>query len=267
MISIGQFSKTCLVTIKTLHYYDKIGLLHPAKIDPDTGYRYYEESQLSTMLLIAKLKRYGFSLQEIQQILCESNQKALYSKLYQQKQILEQQMVHTKTVIQELEQHLSDFERTGEIMSYQGNYDVQLEQTNDRMILSSRQNMSIDEFGIYFGKLYETIFRKQIPADGKGMAIYHDKEFDPTCNDIEIALEVYDPSAATRVLEGGLCATTIHYGAYSNLPEAYGKMMQWIKENGYELISSPYEIYVKTQYDCHTVEDWETKIYFPIHKK
>ena len=37
MLGIGQFSKICQVSVKTLRYYDKIQLLTPAKIDPDTG--------------------------------------------------------------------------------------------------------------------------------------------------------------------------------------------------------------------------------------
>lgn len=65
MLSIGQFSKTCLVSVKALRHYDKIGLIHPVYTDPFTGYRYYEESQIPETLLIGRLKRYGFSLSEI----------------------------------------------------------------------------------------------------------------------------------------------------------------------------------------------------------
>ena len=65
MLSIGEFSKICQVSVKTLHHYDKLGLLVPAQVDAETGYRYYEAAQLDRMLLIARLKRYGFSLAEI----------------------------------------------------------------------------------------------------------------------------------------------------------------------------------------------------------
>ncbi len=64
LISIGQFSKICSVSIKTLRYYDKVELLKPAKVDKLTGYRYYDESQLNDMLTINRLKRYGFSLMQ-----------------------------------------------------------------------------------------------------------------------------------------------------------------------------------------------------------
>ena len=69
MFTVGEFSKICQVTIKTLHYYDRIGLLQPSKVDKFTGYRYYDNTQLDKMLLIQRLKRYGFSLEEKAQLI------------------------------------------------------------------------------------------------------------------------------------------------------------------------------------------------------
>ena len=52
MLSIGEFSKICKVSTKTLRYYDEIGLINPSKINQENGYRYYSIEQLETMLLI-----------------------------------------------------------------------------------------------------------------------------------------------------------------------------------------------------------------------
>ena len=46
MLRIGDFSKLSRVSIRMLRYYDEIGLLRPVKIDPESGYRYYNENQL-----------------------------------------------------------------------------------------------------------------------------------------------------------------------------------------------------------------------------
>ena len=51
MLTIGQMSKVCGVSVKTLRHYDKIGLLKPQRIDEINGYRYYEDPQIGTMLL------------------------------------------------------------------------------------------------------------------------------------------------------------------------------------------------------------------------
>ena len=69
MLSIGEFSKICKVSTKTLRYYAEIGLIMPNEINPETGYRYYAIEQLETMLLIIRLKSYNFSLEEIKQII------------------------------------------------------------------------------------------------------------------------------------------------------------------------------------------------------
>lgn len=91
MLSIGEFSKICQVSVKTLHHYDRIGLLKPAHVDAATGYRYYETAQLDRMLLIARLKRYGFSLFEIAVFLDCEDPAYRKAKLRQQAHRLQQE--------------------------------------------------------------------------------------------------------------------------------------------------------------------------------
>src|SRR5512133_1896421 len=69
MIRIGDFSKLSRVSVKTLRYYDEMGLLKPVSVDVFTGYRLYEYSQLSVLHRILALKDLGFSLEEIGRLL------------------------------------------------------------------------------------------------------------------------------------------------------------------------------------------------------
>jgi len=71
MIRIEDFSKLSMVSIKTLRYYDQMGLLRPINIDLETGYRYYTVGQLPRLNRILALKDLGFSLQQIDQVLNE----------------------------------------------------------------------------------------------------------------------------------------------------------------------------------------------------
>ena len=88
MLTIGQFSKASLVSIKALHYYDKIGLLRPIHTDPWTGYRYYGEEQLPRMLMIQRLKRYRFSLAEIALMTDDANEEKTYGRLLRKREEL-----------------------------------------------------------------------------------------------------------------------------------------------------------------------------------
>ena len=63
--TIGEVSKMIHLPVRTLHYYDEIGLFKPAYVDPATNYRYYSELQLANMDLIKSLKYIGTSLNDI----------------------------------------------------------------------------------------------------------------------------------------------------------------------------------------------------------
>ena len=65
MIRIGDFAKIFDINIKTVRYYESIGLLIPAYVDIYTGYRYFNEDNIKRMNEVIALKELGFSLEEI----------------------------------------------------------------------------------------------------------------------------------------------------------------------------------------------------------
>lgn len=265
MLTIGQMSKICGVSVKTLHHYDRIGLLRPQKTDADSGYRYYGDEQVNTMLLISRLKRYEFSLPEIGELM--ETPERLAVELERQRIRLDRQLAHLSTVIKELRYHMEQLERTGDIMSYQNKYEVRAETAPEQLLLTQRHKMSVEDFGKYYGMIYEKIAREQIATNGVVLTVYHDKEFDPACSDMELGVGVVERKDATTVLPERLCAVTVHVGPYSGLPDAYGAISTWIGLNGYELNGAPYEIYLKNQFSGASPEEWETKIFFPVRKK
>lgn len=62
---IGDFSNLVNISIRTLRYYDEIGLLKPEIVDKFTNYRYYTEDNVVEAQFITLLKEVGFTLQEI----------------------------------------------------------------------------------------------------------------------------------------------------------------------------------------------------------
>lgn len=62
---IGDFSNLVNISIRTLRYYDEIGLLKPEFVDKYTNYRYYTEDNVVEAQFITLLKEVGFTLQEI----------------------------------------------------------------------------------------------------------------------------------------------------------------------------------------------------------
>lgn len=70
MYTIGQLSKATGVTVRTLHYYEELGLVLPATTS-EAGYRYYDTSATLRLQQILVFKQLGFSLMQIKQLLLE----------------------------------------------------------------------------------------------------------------------------------------------------------------------------------------------------
>lgn len=68
MLTIGAFAKACRLSPKALRLYDELDLLRPARVDPDTGYRYYAAAQLERARLVAWLRRVGMPLAGIRHV-------------------------------------------------------------------------------------------------------------------------------------------------------------------------------------------------------
>ena len=86
-MQIKEFAAYTGVSVRTLHYYDEIGLLKPAFVDRTTGYRYYDNTSLLRMQEILFYRELDFSLKRIEEILSSPH----YDKtaaLQEQKQLL-----------------------------------------------------------------------------------------------------------------------------------------------------------------------------------
>ena len=69
LMSIGEFARLSRLSAKALRLYDELGLLPPARVDPDSGYRWYAAGQLDNARLVASLRQIGVPLAQIQLIL------------------------------------------------------------------------------------------------------------------------------------------------------------------------------------------------------
>ncbi|MDD3403913.1 MAG: MerR family transcriptional regulator [Hespellia sp.] len=71
--SISEMAKLSGVSVRTLHYYDEIGLLVPSEVISETGYRYYDENSLEKLQQILFYRELDFPLKEIAQIVSASD--------------------------------------------------------------------------------------------------------------------------------------------------------------------------------------------------
>lgn len=236
MLSIGEFSKICGVSTKTLRYYGEIGLINPDEINSENGYRYYSIKQLKKMLLINRLKSYQFSLDEIRAILeweGEKSEEELSALLHRKQREIQLQLHALGLTLTQLSGDISRVEKGIPIMSHLDQIEVQLVETQSLNILYTRRMMTSNDYaqgyGTYFSRLYEQIAVERLTMLGTPMTIYHSPEYNPLGNDTEFAIPIKETVKATRDLPGGLCARSIVNGPYAELTSVYAKLREWVE--------------------------------------
>lgn len=263
MLSIGEFSKICRCTSKTLRHYDSIGLLKPVSYNPKTGYRYYETSQLFRMLFIQKLKGYGFSLIEIKKLF-GSDKNDLIAVLNRKYTQLSARMEMQKTLLTQMKNDIWNLKKGMDFMETK-NMEINLVQIPDLNILSLRENISMKNFGRLLVKVMELLEQTGAECLGAPVAIYHSQEFDPAGTDLEIGVPTNASVSNTRVLQGGTCAMAVHKGSYASLPHSYALLAEWIESKDFSLSAPAYEKYLNSPEDVPE-DQLVTEIYFPVTK-
>ena len=82
LLKIGEVADFFQISVKAVRIYEKKGILVPAYIDPESGYRYYTPDQLHQLAALLELKALGFSLDEIKDVMVgESSKEALYKAM------------------------------------------------------------------------------------------------------------------------------------------------------------------------------------------
>lgn len=227
MLKIGDFSSLSQVPIKTLRYYDERGLLSPAHVDPQTGYRYYSASQLSRLHRILALKDLGFSLEQIaasvaDNVSAERMRGMLLLRQSEQQARVEEE--HDR--LSRIQSHIRLIEQE-ESMSQE----VILKEVPKQWIASVRETIAnYPSVGTLYPKVFNTL--------GPGMAqmtmcvaLWHDPEHKESNVDAEAGVYLQSPvpvGEGLRVYEllGCTAASLIHNGSYERLSEAYDALLR-----------------------------------------
>ena len=273
MIRIGDFSKLSRVSVKTLRYYDEMGLLKPVSVDAFTGYRLYEYSQLSVLHRILALKDLGFSLEEIGRLLDDGLSVEQMRGMLKLRQIEARQRLREEAErLERIESQLRQIEQE-EVMS---KYDVVIKSAEEIRVASLRGVVPTPpEQGPMWQQLEEYLGMKQVRPTGPCFTLYHDGSDETKDRDWDI--EVCEPintdldeseSVKVRILPAApVLASTIHNGPFVTIGEAYSAIGKWITDNGYRIVGPCREFYLNpsennSQNDPNTV----TEIQFPVEK-
>lgn len=150
-LSIGEMAKLRGVTVDTLRHYDKIGLLKPFHIDPETGYRYYSISQYEVLGTIKELRSIGFSLEEIKEFLTDRNVKKSVQSLQKSMANIQEEIKKLQGIHNILMTRLYNIEHFTN--SYR-NSDIVIKQFEEREYIQLARSVGwTDTENLYFGYL------------------------------------------------------------------------------------------------------------------
>lgn len=272
MLSIGEFSKICQVSTKTLRYYAEIGLILPDEINLENGYRYYSIDQLETMLFINRLKSYNFSLEEIKEILEteEAQDEKLCKALMKKKKEIDLKIQNYQNSLAQLHKDITTLQQGKSIMSYLDKIDVQLVEIPPMNLLNIRKMIQEDEFAeAYsnsFGQLFREIMTDKLTVTAPPMVFFHSSEFTLQGLDTEFAIPVQETNNRTREFVPGTCLKTVVHGSYSNLSSVYIKQCEWAEKIGYKNDAPLYEVYVNDPSQVTSDKELITEVYYPVSK-
>jgi DNA-binding transcriptional MerR regulator len=246
MYSIGDFSKITGLTVKALRYYHEEGLLVPSAVDEQTGYRYYDRAKIETARLIVHLRSLDLSIDEIRQILRAAADDAdLGTILERRKKLLVSQIKHHREIVRIIDAFLSQEKEIERIMA-QATYHVEEKTVEPVRIAGIRMKGRYSDCGSAFSRIGKRFGRF---IRGKPMLLHYDCEYREEDADFEACMPVHGGSPAdgitTRELAGGRCVSLLHLGRYDRLGRSYAKILEYIRNKGYEVVMPTREVYLK----------------------
>ncbi len=262
LVPIGRFSAICRLSQKALRLYDEMGLLRPAWVDPDSGYRYYAVAQAVEAERIRLLRSLEVPLEDVAEFLHDPTGSKLVLDRHRRR--LESRLGQLQALLASLAQ----LEREDAMT-----YDVRTKEVAPQQIVAIRMRTRLvdiaNEAGRAMGELFGHLGRAGAPPAGPPFSLYHGAPSEDEQVDVEFCVPVSRPmSGAGRIsgreLAGGPAAYTLHCGPYDAVGPVYAALQRWIQEHGHECADSPREIYLVGPQQVRDPTELRTEIQWPI---
>jgi DNA-binding transcriptional MerR regulator len=266
---IGDFSRVARVSCRLLRYYDEIGLFRPARIEQDTGYRYYSAAQLPRLNRILVLRDLGLSLEQIGRALRDDLPAGeLRGMLLLRRAEVEQALDAQAQRLRQIESRLAQIEAEGRLPPD----DVIVRPEPARRLLSMRQTVASFAEGVrILGELAAAG-----PAGGQLVAIAHAPEFEPEGIDVEFGFYVDGRGSRHQLTDGRVLeprelpaveslATCVRVGPPQKAHLTTARIGQFIEANGYRISGPNREVFLQRP-SPGAMENAVVEMQFPVEK-
>ena len=270
MFTIGDFARHGQVSVRMLRHYDTTELLRPARVDPASGYRFYEAAQLARLNRIVALKDLGFTLEQVAAMLDEQvSAEQLRGMLRLRQAELQSAIAADTSRLAQVEARLRIIEMEGTMPAE----DVQVKRippVRVAELTAIAASLEPAAIGPVIQPLYQDLGRRlhdaKLAPVGPAIAYYEDGP-DGDGVLVHAALPVNaDPGGGAGfdikdLPEVAQAATILHRGSMDNVMATIQTLARWIDENGHRSTGYPRELYL----ECSDNQDqWVTELQEPI---
>lgn len=243
--TIGQMAKLHNMNVKTLRYYDEIGLFPPFEVDERNGYRYYSVDQFKDLDFILYLKEIGLSLDEIKEQLTNRTIDSFVSTLKHYERVNREKIERALHIQEMIEQRLVEFQQLTERVTvdqpfcetYDDRYFIQNEQpiqSYEQLERSLRELVQENDhfLSVVIGKVGLTV--DEVVSKGRALLAY-DSIF-IFINAHSLQWKTYD---RVKRLSGGTYASIYFRGGHEQTIRPYEQLQRYVAEKGLT-VDSPY---------------------------
>ena len=270
MLNIGEFARLGQVSPRMLRHYDRLGLLAPERVDPDTGYRSYGVQQLVRLHRLLALRDLGFTLEQIGGLLDgEVPLEQLRGMLRLRRAQLEHTVADEQGRLRRVEAHLRAIEGSNTVKAQ----DTVIKQTQPLRVAETRgiaAALDPEHIGPLFMQLApKLIGHLQAAGAQPGMLVgYYDEPEEDGSVGVHVAYEIGEQavpaSDAVEIVELPVVevASVVHRGSMDDISPVYEALIRWIEDSGYRLAGYSRELYHEMGADGPSV----TELQVPITK-
>ena len=265
LYKIGMFAAMNHVTVKALRFYEEQGLLTPALIHPETGYRYYTLSQMSVLHQITALKLAGFTLEEIARLSAGGDEEA---GLLKKKSELLCKIADLTKQLAVVDGFLS--KKKGKLSA-----PVLIKTIPETRVAFVKTRL--DSYDSLFDRMPEMGALMEKAGCECALPEYCFTNYlESGYKDEDIPVELCESVVAPKEETGELrfktlpeiqAACIFHKGSYTAFPESYETVLRFIEENGYEIAGPIRESYIDGVWNKEEVSQWLSEIQVPVRKK
>ena len=265
LYKIGMFAAMNHVTVKTLHFYEEQGLLLPAYINEENGYRYYELSQMAAIHQITALKMAGFTLDEIVHIKSGADEEAV---LLKKKSELISKIADLTKQIAIVDGYLSKNKKGLSAP-------VLIKKIPETTVAAMQARIeSYDRLFDMMPKMGSIM--EKVGCECAIPEYCLTNYLEPGYKDEDILVEFCESVTEAKKEIDGLYFRTLpeitaacifHKGSYGTFSKSYETVLKYIEENGYEIAGEIRESYIDGVWNKENETEWLSEIQVPVRKK